>query len=62
MKSPLKSYFYLTGYFMMVFGADSSEENAVATLESPLFEDIRKQCFHFFFSLNVDHFFIFNGF
>ena len=44
---------------MMVFGADSSEENAVATLESPLFEDIRKQCFHFFFSLNVDHFFLY---
>lgn len=38
---------------MMAFGDDASQEDAVATLESPIFENVPSQCFHFFFSINV---------
>ena len=37
----------------MAFGQDAKEEKAVATLESPIFENIPSQCWHFVFSLNV---------
>ena len=42
----------------MAFGQDAKIEGAVATLESPIFEKVPSQCWHFVFSLNVSIFFI----
>ena len=42
----------------MAFGQDAKIEGAVATLESPVFEKVPSQCWHFVFSLNVSIFFI----
>ena len=40
----------------MAFGQDAKIDGAVATLESPVFEKVPSQCWHFVFSLNVSNY------